>query len=331
MSNEINTKKKRKIENMNQTQEILDLFKERELTTYEIQEELGYDLNLIQSIIHRLRVDYKKIKKVGKKGKFIIYKAIETNDYENTINHQIIQNKLGDEKQKLDFFKDFTIRDLLNNASKMLNRLDKFDRTWLFQQLKKDLKNFDFEDRWFVSDSRDKDNEDIYIIKVIDGEDNDFYNLSEIERKVCKNNRCQFLVETLLYFLFRDKKNIEEVSLDGSDLVESIEVKKEFPVGYDSLPTDFYGTTEWILRCIEILKKYQWKCQIKGPNCLIIGNLVHHIRSAKNNPQMCLDPNNLICVCENCHELLHKNYFNKIQSKDERKKKRPNKNNENNR
>ena len=52
---------------------ILDLLKENELTTEDIQEKTGYDMNLIQQYINQFKKEF-KIKKVGKRKNFIIYR-----------------------------------------------------------------------------------------------------------------------------------------------------------------------------------------------------------------------------------------------------------------
>jgi len=65
--------------NKTDKQKILDLLKESEITTLQIEEKLGLSIDIIRTNVWRLRQE-NKIKEIGKDGKFKIYTAIKTVD-----------------------------------------------------------------------------------------------------------------------------------------------------------------------------------------------------------------------------------------------------------
>ncbi|MFW9875905.1 MAG: HNH endonuclease [Candidatus Thorarchaeota archaeon] len=67
--------------------------------------------------------------------------------------------------------------------------------------------------------------------------------------------------------------------------------------------TTFYCSIEWGIRSAEILKRDNWTCKFCGN---VYANYVHHIRSLKKYPQICLHPDFLITICVSCHEHLHR-------------------------
>lgn len=71
--------------------EILKLLTENELTTKEIQKETGFELNLIQVYLNQFKKS-DKVKKIGNKGRFAIYKAkVESLKGNNGIDTQILK------------------------------------------------------------------------------------------------------------------------------------------------------------------------------------------------------------------------------------------------
>jgi hypothetical protein len=80
------------------------------------------------------------------------------------------------------------------------------------------------------------------------------------------------------------------------------------PLGYDKLPMDYYKSDDWKKTEVMILERDEWKCQIKGPRCITVGNFVHHIRSPKNNPQFANAHWNLKTVCKKCHKDIWENH-----------------------
>lgn len=78
----------------------------------------------------------------------------------------------------------------------------------------------------------------------------------------------------------------------------------------------FYFTPEWI--------KLRDKFRSDHPNCIVCGapmKHVHHIKPVKSHPELALNPDNLISVCEDCHKLIH--YWRKRKRAIELGKMRP--------
>lgn len=67
--------------------------------------------------------------------------------------------------------------------------------------------------------------------------------------------------------------------------------------------TTFYHSIEWGIRSAEILKRDNWTCHICGDKH---ANYVHHIRSKKMYPEICLHPDFLVTLCVSCHNRLHR-------------------------
>ena len=63
----------------------------------------------------------------------------------------------------------------------------------------------------------------------------------------------------------------------------------------------FYASKEWITRSNEVSARDKEKCIYCGRKC----HNSHHKKSAYYNPDICLDPNNLITVCKRCEGDIH--------------------------
>jgi len=63
----------------------------------------------------------------------------------------------------------------------------------------------------------------------------------------------------------------------------------------------FYSSKEWGIRSAEILKRDTHKCECCGKKT----NRVHHRSSATYNPDICLDPDNLVAMCKKCEDEIH--------------------------
>ena len=63
----------------------------------------------------------------------------------------------------------------------------------------------------------------------------------------------------------------------------------------------FYHSKEWVTRSAEILKRDKHQCEC----CKRKTNRVHHRASATYNPEMCLNPNNLVTMCKKCEDEIH--------------------------
>jgi len=65
----------------------------------------------------------------------------------------------------------------------------------------------------------------------------------------------------------------------------------------------FYNTSEWNTRKTEVLERDGDICRIFATP----SNSVHHRVSATYNPEICLDPKNLITICKHCHNKIREN------------------------
>lgn len=68
----------------------------------------------------------------------------------------------------------------------------------------------------------------------------------------------------------------------------------------------FYGSREWIALRRVALDRDKYICQIcLRDNRLRRADTVHHIKPIKDYPELALDLNNLLSVCNICHNKLH--------------------------
>lgn len=80
------------------------------------------------------------------------------------------------------------------------------------------------------------------------------------------------------------------------------EIQEEFH-GINEFARAFYSTLEWGMRSAEILKRDNFTCKFCGDK---YANYVHHIRSMRIFPEICLHPDFLITVCVACHGHIHR-------------------------
>ena len=86
----------------------------------------------------------------------------------------------------------------------------------------------------------------------------------------------------------------------GDVLLSAIIQKKEKTV------TDFYRSTKWKQKREAILRRDNYLCQ----NCKRYGRYVeavavHHIKHYDEFPELALDNNNLVSLCNACHNKAH--------------------------
>ncbi len=68
----------------------------------------------------------------------------------------------------------------------------------------------------------------------------------------------------------------------------------------------FYATREWKQKRLEILERDNYECQLcKREGRYSKGNVVHHVKHLEDRPDLALDDDNLMTVCEACHNRLH--------------------------
>lgn len=81
----------------------------------------------------------------------------------------------------------------------------------------------------------------------------------------------------------------------------------------------FYKSREWMALRLEILKRDNYECkQCKGRGKYKRAELVHHKAEITKRPDLALSKNNLISVCNNCHNEIHgrtPEAFNKSKKK----------------
>jgi 5-methylcytosine-specific restriction protein A len=65
----------------------------------------------------------------------------------------------------------------------------------------------------------------------------------------------------------------------------------------------FYVTKAWKLKRLERLARDNYLCQrCKKRNLLTPATMVHHIKPLEDYPELALEIDNLISLCNNCHE-----------------------------
>ena len=75
---------------------------------------------------------------------------------------------------------------------------------------------------------------------------------------------------------------------------------------YGSVPDNFYKTGVWARKRVEILERDNHECQrCKDAGGYSKGNVVHHIKHLDDRPDLALEDDNLMTVCEACHNALH--------------------------
>lgn len=76
--------------------------------------------------------------------------------------------------------------------------------------------------------------------------------------------------------------------------------------GDNAIPDNFYKTGIWVRKRTEILERDNHECQrCKDAGGYSKGNVVHHIKHLEDRPDLALDDDNLMTVCEACHNALH--------------------------
>lgn len=68
----------------------------------------------------------------------------------------------------------------------------------------------------------------------------------------------------------------------------------------------FYKTSKWKKKREVVMRRDKYLCR----ECLRYGKrtaayLIHHIHPLEEYPEKRLDTNNLICLCNKCHETMH--------------------------
>lgn len=78
----------------------------------------------------------------------------------------------------------------------------------------------------------------------------------------------------------------------------------------------FYTSKEWIEKRSEVVSRDKGLCLLCFYNNIIEGQgAVHHIDEIKDNWDLRLDEDNLICLCAKCHRNVHKEYKKNLKNK----------------
>ena len=79
------------------------------------------------------------------------------------------------------------------------------------------------------------------------------------------------------------------------------------------MATDFYKSTKWKTKRINILKRDEYLCQeCKRYGKTTGATTVHHVKPLEFNYELRLDNNNLISLCSKCHDKMHDRTNNEL-------------------
>lgn len=69
---------------------------------------------------------------------------------------------------------------------------------------------------------------------------------------------------------------------------------------------NFYKTTKWIKKRPKVLRRDNYECrECKRYGKVRLATLVHHVNPLETHGHLALDTNNLISLCNSCHESMH--------------------------
>ena len=72
----------------------------------------------------------------------------------------------------------------------------------------------------------------------------------------------------------------------------------------------FYKSSAWEKKRLEILERDNYECQrCKEKGGFSPATCVHHIKHLKDRPDLALDDDNLVSLCDACHNLEHPEKF----------------------
>lgn len=80
----------------------------------------------------------------------------------------------------------------------------------------------------------------------------------------------------------------------------------------------FYVSGPWKKLRAKVLEEQNKECQMcKANGKYKRATTVHHIKHVKSNPELALVKNNLISVCNECHNVLHPEKLEKYKAKEQ--------------
>ena len=69
----------------------------------------------------------------------------------------------------------------------------------------------------------------------------------------------------------------------------------------------FYNSKPWRRLSRRIIRKARGECQLcRAEHRLTRAVLVHHVKSLREHPELAYEPSNLMPLCHDCHERMHK-------------------------
>lgn len=107
------------------------------------------------------------------------------------------------------------------------------------------------------------------------------------EGLVCKNFSCPLYFKLEVGWVYMTKERVNSLFLHHCK--------------YYCNPESFFNKIKWLRLKSEILREKQ-KCENCGSNMCLH---VHHILPRYSNPELGMDKENLMVLCEECHKKIH--------------------------
>ncbi|MBR5302945.1 MAG: HNH endonuclease [Clostridia bacterium] len=93
-------------------------------------------------------------------------------------------------------------------------------------------------------------------------------------------------------------------------------------VRYEKERDPFYGTSRWLAarqraldrdlgRCVWCKQAGRYTIDRRGRRLPVLATMVHHIKPRKEYPELELDLDNLVSLCDKCHDDAHPEKFGK--------------------
>ena len=86
----------------------------------------------------------------------------------------------------------------------------------------------------------------------------------------------------------------------------------------EDLGINFYHTSEWRHKRSEILRRDHYECvRCRDVHHRIkLASTVHHVQHLDEHPELALSDDNLVSLCESCHNEVHPEKFEAIERKE---------------
>lgn len=71
--------------------------------------------------------------------------------------------------------------------------------------------------------------------------------------------------------------------------------------------SEFYNSKQWRRLSHRIIRDAHYECQMcKAEHRLARATLAHHVLYLREHPELAYEPSNLMALCHDCHERIHK-------------------------